>query len=214
MTLTPGCSCTGTVKVARTRERPALTSYRARQIALLDFRTAAPEFGGRTRQLHATALKYIRAIADIQDQPHLLLDKDDSRSLIGRCPDRDEQALDNNGGKPKGQLVSEQDLGLAGQGSPEPEHLLFAAGQQPGLPAKQGLERREEPHRLGGVTIAKPQILPGRKLPEDRSVIADQRHAQLCPAMQAAWRRLPCDGDLPAEGRDGAGDGQQCGCLA
>jgi hypothetical protein len=144
----------------------------------------------------------------------LLLDQDDSRSLVRRCPHGYEQALHDNGGKPQGQLVSEQDLGLAGQGAPESEHLLFAAGQQPGLAAKQRLERREEPYGLGRVAVAEPEVLPGRKLAEYRPVISDERHAQLCSAVQAAWRRLAGDGDPPVEGGDGSGDGQQGCCLA
>jgi hypothetical protein len=151
----------------------------------------------------------------------MLLDEQDGQLPVGSDIAQDrQQPVQHHGRQPVAELVDEQQLRIGDECTAEAEHLLFAAGQQACLAARQRPECREVVEYLvgdGGLAAAEaePQVLGDGELREDPAVLGHQGDAEagdLVRALPAG--RLAEDLDLAAHRGQLAGDGEHRGCLA
>jgi hypothetical protein len=128
----------------------------------------------------------VAPIGDLQRQVHVLLHQQHAGSVAGGGgPDRREQPVYDNRGQAQAHLVEHQQLRPAAERPRDRQHLLLAAGQQPGLASAQLAECREVTERgvhLGLATQAvQPEVLGDRQAEEDPAVVRDVRETTPCP---------------------------------
>src|SRR5262249_42205353 len=162
----------------------------------------------------------VAAVGDLQGEVDVLLDEKDGAARLQRVvADDGEEALDDDGGEAEGELVEEKELGLAGQGAADCEHLLLAAGEEPGAAVAELAEGWKVPVRDLLVELLSPvaeaEVLLDGEAVEDAASFGDVRDALpgTC-AGRDAGEVVAVVGDPSCDRVDDSRDDPQGGRLA
>jgi hypothetical protein len=118
----------------------------------------------------------------------LLHENDRHVSLVGQLLHRSEQPLGGERGKPKGDLVDEQDSRVGRQRTTERKQLLLTAREQPNTPVQVRLELREEREGVLDAAASQPKVHAGGQPHQDASLLRDNADAVADAAVHARCR--------------------------
>jgi hypothetical protein len=162
----------------------------------------------------------VTPVGDLQRQVHVLFHEQYAGPAAGRGrPYRRQQPVHDNRGQAEAHLVEHQQLRLAAERPRDGQHLLLAAGQQPGLASAQLAQRREVVERgvhLGlAVQAVQPEVLGHCQAEEDPAVVRDVREAKPRPRGRGDPREVgTVQADCPAGWLQQSRDRAQRGGLA
>ncbi len=113
----------------------------------------------------------------------LLDDQRPGAELVSRGADRAEQTIDDLRCEPERQLISEQDRRLATERPGQREHLLLTTRQHPAANREPRLQLGEELQGTLHRTATDAQVVTGRHLGEDESVLGDEADTAISDAL-------------------------------
>ena len=158
-----------------------------------------------------------------QREAHVLLHQDDGRAgIVGDPADDRHQRFHHDGCKPHAHLVDQKDPRALDQRPGQGQHLLFTAGQHPGLQARALAQRGKEIEHLGDrwtrSLAGSPrdrEVLGRGELCEQRAVVEHEHDACSVEApRRTSADELTVNGDRAPDRRQKAGECQQQRGLA
>src|SRR5699024_10565312 len=102
-----------------------------REVGLAD-RGRVPKFVAGADERDGALLKHETVCADLQGPRHVLFGDEHADTHLVDTRDELEHVVHDDGCKPQGRLIHEQDAGVGHQCPADGHHLLLSAGQRPG----------------------------------------------------------------------------------